>query len=458
MKDDPPITSKPLRIAVFGFYGNENLGDEAIIAAVIANMRDVIPAAELQCISVNPVDSTDRHSVRADSIFVPVAHYKSQREKIASQQSTRPDPDLAADTGGSEASLRDRLKSLALLRAAVSFARFILRLPSTLRSHLQFARHIRDVVHRTDAILISGSNQFLDNFGGPSAFPYTLWMWSRIAKQNNVPVIVLCVGAGPILSKLSMRLIQGTIGRTAYLSLRDTGSAEVLGLDPTTTNIRPDLAFSHPSDTVRTALNRDFVLDAAPVIAINPMAVHARGYWHEVNDEKYAALVGKLCRLVRHLESVENEFIFLSNQPRDDLVIEDVIAAAVEQGSSRSELESRFLPSTTVEEYLANASKADIIIATRFHATVLSLLLARPTIGLCYHRKSAELLRGFSLGEHAFDMDEFSPEDVIGSIRTLTDDYTSNARTIAARVQDFRKQLNAQYRDVERLLTKTNAQ
>lgn len=452
MEDEQSKHPKALRVAVFGFYGNENLGDEAIVEAVITNVRDSFPGAELRCISVHPVDSKERHKVDADSIFMPSATYKSQRVKIVEEQATSTSDVPPFEENSRTNSMRNRLKRLPLLRPIVSLARRILQLPSAIKLHLQFGKHVRDVIGRTDVLLISGSNQFLDNFGGPSAFPYTLWMWTRAASRNNVPIIVMSVGAGPIFSKLSMWLIHRAIRRADYLSLRDIGSVELLGLDVATTNVRPDLAYSHKSETVQTALHRDFSLSGPPLIAINPMAVHARGYWYEVNDEKYEAYVRKLSKLVQYLEGAENEFIFISNQPRDELVIRDVISAAVDSGSSRAALESRFLASSTVEEYLQNASKADIIIATRFHATVLALLLARPVIGLCYYKKSADLLRDFSLGDHAFDIDEFRTEDIVNSIHALTNEFEKSARTIAKRVEEFREQLHCQYRDVEKQL------
>jgi len=448
MEDRQSKRMKTVRCAVFGFYGNENLGDEAIIEAVIANIRDSIPDAELRCISVQPVDSEERHKVHADCIFLPSATYQSQRDRIAAQQSTATSNASPSEASGWFNLLYNRLRSLPLMRPAVSVARHILQLPSIIWRHLRFGRHVRDVIGRIDVLLISGSNQFLDNFGGPSAFPYTLWLWTLIAKRNKVPIIVMSVGAGPIFSKLSMWLIHRAIRRADYLSLRDIGSVELLGLDLAATNVCPDLAYSHNSETVRTALSRDFSLSGPPVIAINPMAVHARGYWYEVNDEKYNAYVRKLSKLVQHLEGAENDFIFIANQPRDELVIRDVISAAVDSGSSRVALESRFLKSTTVEEYLQNASKADIIIATRFHGTVLALLLARPVIGLCYYKKSAELLRDFRLGNHAFDIDDFCTEDIVNSIHALTSEYEMSARNIAKHVVEYREQLRCQYRNV----------
>jgi polysaccharide pyruvyl transferase WcaK-like protein len=442
------------RVAVFGFYGNENLGDEAIVEAVLANIRATIPGTRLRCVSVQPVDSAKRHGVKAESVFLPASSYLSQRDKIAAQQAASNTDDPEASDGAPTKSLRSRIKKLPLIRTVVSWIRSTLQAPGEIKHQIKFTRHIRGAIGEMDALLIAGSNQFLDNFGGPFAFPYTLWRWTTIAKRAGVPIVAISVGAGPISSRLSMWLIHKAIGRVEYLSLRDIGSVELLGLDVESSRVQPDLAFSHQSPTVRTALTRSTALDGPPVIAINPMAVHARGYWYEVNDEKYEAYVRKLAQLVQLLEERRNGFIFISNQPRDELVIEDVISKAVGAGSSEAALRPKFLMSTTVEEYFENASKADIIIATRFHATVLALLLARPVIGLCYYRKSADLLARFGLHEHAFDIDTFSVDDVINGIDKLTDEYDSTVGRIVQRVEIYREQLQSQYLDVSRILTR----
>jgi len=118
MEDKQSKRMKTVRYAVFGFYGNENLGDEAIVEAVIANTRDSIPDAELRCISVQPVDSEERHKVHADSIFLPSATYQSKRDQIAAQQSTATSNASPSEENSWLNLLRNRLRSLPLMRPA----------------------------------------------------------------------------------------------------------------------------------------------------------------------------------------------------------------------------------------------------------------------------------------------------------------------------------------------------
>ena len=52
-----------MRVGILGHVGNENLGDEAIIAAVIQNIRRRVPDAEINGFTLNPADTLERHGI-----------------------------------------------------------------------------------------------------------------------------------------------------------------------------------------------------------------------------------------------------------------------------------------------------------------------------------------------------------------------------------------------------------
>jgi len=56
-------------IGIFGHYGNENLGDEAIIDALILRIRKDPPNAEIRCFSIHPeTQQCDMASLRIRSV------------------------------------------------------------------------------------------------------------------------------------------------------------------------------------------------------------------------------------------------------------------------------------------------------------------------------------------------------------------------------------------------------
>jgi len=54
-----------MRYLVSGYYGEGNLGDEAILAAMVRDLRRHDPAAEISVLSFDPADTAGRHGVEA---------------------------------------------------------------------------------------------------------------------------------------------------------------------------------------------------------------------------------------------------------------------------------------------------------------------------------------------------------------------------------------------------------
>ena len=51
------------RIGIIGHGGTKNLGDEALFATVIQNVRRRLPEAEVIGFTINPADSRERHGI-----------------------------------------------------------------------------------------------------------------------------------------------------------------------------------------------------------------------------------------------------------------------------------------------------------------------------------------------------------------------------------------------------------
>src|SRR3954447_922207 len=60
--DTNAATNRRLRIGISGSYGGMNLGDEAILAGILSQLRDSI-SAEVTVFSRNPRDTLARHAV-----------------------------------------------------------------------------------------------------------------------------------------------------------------------------------------------------------------------------------------------------------------------------------------------------------------------------------------------------------------------------------------------------------
>lgn len=60
---------RPVRIAVFGHVGQDNLGDEAAFQAVLEAVKRHKPDAEILGISVDPADTASRYGISTYPIW-----------------------------------------------------------------------------------------------------------------------------------------------------------------------------------------------------------------------------------------------------------------------------------------------------------------------------------------------------------------------------------------------------
>jgi polysaccharide pyruvyl transferase WcaK-like protein len=94
-----------MRIGVLGHYGAQNLGDEAIVAAAIQNIRAMLPGAEICGFLINPEDTQARHDIRA----YPV------RRRVGRSRITNSAPDPIATRSHAFDSNKNMLKRIAPL-------------------------------------------------------------------------------------------------------------------------------------------------------------------------------------------------------------------------------------------------------------------------------------------------------------------------------------------------------
>src|SRR5882762_8836181 len=173
--------ARDYRVGVFGHYGQCNLGDEAIIEAVIQNLRIRWPTVRVTGFSMVPEDTAQRYGIPA----YPIRRIGTSNGATVAKGSV-PSP------------IRDFLKRFALLRTLVRASRFVVLLPHELRGEFVFLRDSYNLAKEVDFFFISGSNQFMDGWGGVWGYPYTLLKWTVLARLAGARVVFLSVGAGPI--------------------------------------------------------------------------------------------------------------------------------------------------------------------------------------------------------------------------------------------------------------------
>ena len=448
-----PSPSRPT-IGIVGHVGAQNLGDEAIIASVIQNIRRRWPEAVIRGFTSGPGDTEERHGIRSFPLRQADASQPAQDD-------SEEDHNESGEDRGDADSWRRRLKDLikkrpVLFSLAKNVIQALQRVP-TIGREVKFLLDSRQHVRELELLIFAGSHQLNDFVGGPWAYPYTVLKWSILAMRAGAKVVFLSMGAGPIETRLGRVFLRRALRLAAYRSYRDVTAGEVvdsLNVSETQTVV-PDLAFGLrlPAISVST-VDRS----SGPIVGLNPLPLYAE-YWHISDSSKYEAYITKLARFSDWLIDRGCEVRFIPTQLLvDPAVIED-IQKRMTSSASLDRAQRDEMPSVQDLNSLIQAlSEVDIMVATRYHGILLSLALHKPVLAIAYHQKSRDLMQWLGLGEYVVDGDAFGARDLQERWPSLEASVCRITASLEEQVPVFKQAVGDQYDEVFGLLaSETNS-
>lgn len=424
------MSSKPV-IGVWGHYADANLGDDACPTALLHHLKRLVPTARFVLFCRFPNIAQARWGWPAHPV------HRLQRGQTAPwEPPTTGVPDGTVTTTDP---WRARVRRIGPLRRVVRTLRAVLAaaraLPAECRFLWQSYRRLRDV----DVLIVTGSNPLFDFFGGFWRYPYTVWTWSALARLSRTRLAFVSVGAGPIVSARSGRLLARVLQGADYVSFRDEGSRRLMrqyGFNGGA--VYPDLAhslpFASPRRTPTTPLR----------VGINPMIVHNSVFWPVRDPALQQRYVDSLARLAAALIAEGHDVFFYGTQ-KDDRVTAKEVQAAMPNAPP-------FVLPASVNELLELCAGADLLVTTRFHGAVFGVLAARPTLAICYQGKTREVLERAGLEAYTVALDEVTPERLRAAFDRLREQRHIVAAGLHDHVVDLRVQLDQQYHAVAALL------
>jgi len=425
------------KIGVLSHGGTKNLGDEALLAAVVQNVRMRIPSAQIVGFTINPVDTHERHKIECFPI-------RRGTDTPASAEFSAPGGAAAkpAVSVTPSAAMRNIVKSIPGLRPLVvglrTFASRVIDVLAEPKFLFDSYRRLKDV----DLLLVAGSQQLNDGYGGAWGFPYTLFKWTCLSQLTGTKVAILSVGAGPIDRPLSKFFFKRVLNRVSYRSYRDSISSRMMtdigikGPHP----VLPDLVYSLQLPAARPAPP----CGARVVVGTNPVPFFDGRYWPTPDPARYEDYVHKFAKFAEWLDKSGRSILFFPTQVRaDTLTIADIRRAM--NGSSKSENILRGQHIETIEQLVSEISRADLVVANRYHGILISLMMNKPVLGVAYHEKSRALLAQAGLGDYVLKIGEFKTEELIERLISLEANAPALKKQIAERIAPLRKALDEQY-------------
>ena len=403
----PAATKKP-KIAFFGIFGIQNLGNECTLQAILHNFRERMPAGEVYAICYKPDDTSRRHNLSAVAV---------------SEQNF----DWVVRRSGSLAKV----------------LRYFRRIPGELKDWFKAIRTLRG----TEVVVMTGTGMLTDYMTTFSGFPYDVFRWTAAARLAGCKVRFVGVGVGPIYGRLTRLLITRALSWADYRSFRDEVSRNRIrtnGFDSNNDHVFPDLAFSLPRNIFPQRPNRKHQMRQVGLGVMEYRDIHR---WNSnENQAQHFAYLEKMCDFVSWL--VENKYSvrILQGDAKHDRGTKAELKARLERRGIRYDQAGIIdEDTTTVDELLAQLADVDIIVSPRFHTLLLGLMLNIPSVSISYDPKNDSLLNGVGLGRYCQALPDLDVQKLIDQFTDLESRSDEVRPMIEKKAREYRNLLEEQY-------------
>ncbi len=393
-----------MKLALWGNFGSFNLGNECTLAAVIHSLRRSAVNAELTCICSEPTDTEARHGIRAIAIR------------------TRTDP------------------------RATGIFRGPLRKVARIGIEIDEWRRAFSLATKIDALIIAGTGILTDDGEGTFGLPYELFKWSLVTRLCGGKLFFLSVGVESISTLFAKACVIGALRLANYRSYRDFQSKErlrAIGFPSDADSVYPDLAFSLPEGALR--------FDTHPrgsraVIGVGIFNYRNRGISGPAAASAYRRYLNIICSFVIWLLERDYEVrVIMGDYAYDNAVRSDVRAELEARGVTLKNGAYVDEPAQSYEQVIEQLACVDLVVASRFHNVVLSLLLGKPVVSVSYDAKNDALMSEVGLGSYCEALDRFDLQALIGHVLDLEGKAAQLRGPAASRVAEYRMLLKRQY-------------
>ncbi|GAE27463.1 CsaB protein [Halalkalibacter wakoensis JCM 9140] len=300
---------------------------------------------------------------------------------------------------------------------------------NVLASGLKTVKESHQVMKKLDLLIIGGGGLLMDMYKRDAPLYSVLGMTGRRA---GCKVIIYGVGAGPITTRAGRFFIRRLTQAARSISVRDQDSKKLLQSIGVQKNIEVigDPAFSVP------ALKKHEPSKKIKKVGVTAVPYFSTQYWPEPDVAKYEAYVdGMAASLDRLIVEKEVEVTFFSTKYPEDVQVTKDIQAKMTEKDRVTLIDDNLHPTDIV----SISAEQDLIIGTRLHSLILSVVAQTPIIGIGYHHKVHDFMDVLNRSELGVKIDHVRKEttavfDVFETIEqkweTVQDDFVTVSKRL----------------------------
>lgn len=394
------------RIAFFGHFGWTNFGNEITLQAILHVLRGLAPDAEFNCICTGPEAAAAAYNIKA----MPSRDYV--------------------------------VKPWGLDHPLVGLARkLFVGIPSELYRWIKGFK----TLWGTDALIVPGTGLLTDAFTLLYWGPYDLFRWSVTAKLCRAKLLFVSVGAGPIYTRLGRFLIKAALSLADFRSYRDESSRQYLkgiGFRSDDDPVYPDLVYSFPERLIPCGRQSD---GKKLTVGLGLMEYAGKYSVERPTSAVPSAYLETLVEFVKWLLAHEYNVRLLIGDLVDAPVVREFQSLLKERGVTYEEGRIVNEPAASVQDLLAQLAATDLVVATRFHNVLLSLLVMKPVLAISFHHKCSSLMNQMGLSGYCQDINDLKAEKLIERFCQLQQNVGCVKRMVGEKVTACRDALDEQY-------------
>lgn len=377
------------RLAVFGYFGMGNLGNEGSLAAFLAFVRREHPEMRLLCIAADPEAVRREHGIPAVRIMAV----------------------RGASIGGGF----DTLKKL------------VGRLLDVPRTFVL----LRDV----DVLVVPGTG-VLERTPDvkPWGMPYWLFVAASVCRLRGGTVALVCVGADPPADRASRWLYRRTVSLAEHCSFRDEESRDAMAA----------MGWSHPRGEASHDLAFLLPAPASDGARRGHVVVGVMRYEGAPDDRdrgpgRVQHYVATMVAFIQRLTDSGREVVIIVGDEGDRPFAVEIARASTVDVPGAVTRAVRVSPAATLDDIMQEMAGADLVVASRFHHLVCALKMSRPTVSIGYAAKNRHLMARFGLEDYALMIEQVDLSELCRAARDVhsrRDELEPGMRQALAQVMD----------------------
>ena len=330
----------------------------------------------------------------------------------------------------------------------IKFVQHAVQLIPTIIKEIKFSFTIFKIVRNLDLIVMSGSGQLNEEWGGPWRYPFGLFRWCLLARLAKCKIAFLSVGAGEVNSFWAKQFCTSALRLAQYISVRDVRTKELVeSWHIKSVQLVPDMAFS-----------MKFEVDEQPkktgktlIVGINPISFCDPRTWNISDQNKYNAYVEKLSNFCNMILSAGHTLMFIPNElVMDNLTIDDIINNLDPYFTDDAKIIRPEISNYTA--LFQSFAKCDYTICSRFHGLLFSFMSQKPVIALAHHYKFFKLAKEMGQEKYCLDIAEFQDEELADLFEDLVRNKKTVTETIKINSENYAELVENQYCEMKKFV------